>query len=399
MDVEAGHIGRRVREVRSWRRLSLTAAAELAGMSPSYLSLIERGLRPVTKRATLESLAGALRVSPVELTGKPYAPTDTTSSETQAAIAAITDALAGWWIGEIPDSPPRPWAAISADLNDLYVHRAASDYAAQAALVPGLIRDLLATAADPMFRRDALIGLIGTYSASGNIGGRLGFHGLPALAVERIHQAADALDDPVWNAVAAWTRAHLLSGTNRVRQYQLSVVVADMTDTRPEIRGMGNLTAALAAAAQGQEDIAQTHLMEAAALAELIDADVSSWAGNVNLQFGRTNVGIWRVAIGVELGHGARVAEIASTVRPETINRSRQCAFWIDYGRGLIAERKTRERGLAALLRAEHLAPQQVRTNVFMREAVTDLLGTARREAGERELRGLAYRMGVHPAG
>jgi len=399
MDVAEGHIGRRVREVRSWRRLSLTAAAELAGMSASYLSLIERGLRPVTKRSTLESLARALRVSPAELTGKPYAPTDPTSSDTHAAIPAITDALSGWWIGEIPDSPPRPWPEISADLDRLYAHRATSDYAAQAALVPGLIRDLLAAVADPEHRRVALIGLIGTYYSGGMIGGRLGFHGMPALGVEQMRKAAEELDDPAWNGIAAWARAHLMSGANRRRQYELATAVADTTGARPEVRGMGNLTAALAAAAQGQDDTAQTHLMEAASHAESIEADVSQWSGNVDLQFGRTNVGIWQVAIGVELGHGARVAEVASTVRPETINRSRQCAFWLDYGRGLLAERKTRERGLAAMLRAEKLAPQQVRTNVFAREAVTGLLTTSQREAGGRELRGLAYRMGIPPTG
>lgn len=396
MDVAEGHIGRRVREVRSWRRLSLTAAAELAGISPSYLSLIERGLRPVTKRATLESLAQALRVSPVELTGKPDA---AANSETHAAIPAITDALSGWWIGEIPDAPARAWDEISADLARLYQHRATSNYAAQAALVPGLIRDLLATVADPTHRREALIGLIGTYYSGGMIGGRLGFHGMPALGVEQMHKAAEELGDPAWSGIAAWARAHMMSGANRARQYQLAVAVADTADARPEVRGMGNLTAALAAAAQGQEDTAQTHLVEAASHAESIDADVSEWSGNVNLQFGRTNVGIWRVAIGVELGHGAQVAEIASTVHPETINRSRQCAFWLDYGRGLIAERKTQERGLAALVRAEKLAPQQVRTNPFAREAVTGLLTTSRRAAGGRELRALATRIGINPAG
>jgi hypothetical protein len=112
------------------------------------------------------------------------------------------------------------------------------------------------------------------------------------------------------------------------------------------------------------------------------------------MQFGRT---IWRVAIGVELGHDARVAEIASTVRPDPVNRVRQTAFWIDYGRGLLAERTTRERGLIALLRAEKLSPQQVRNNVFAREATTNLLAGSRREAGGRELRGLAHRMGISP--
>ena len=108
---------------------------------------------------------------------------------------------------------------------------------------------------------------------------------------------------------------------------------------------------------------------------------------------------LWRVAIGVELGHGGQVAEIASTVRPDTISRSRQAAFWVDYGRGLLAERKTREHGLSALLRAEELAPQQVRNNVFVRETVADLLGSARRDAGGRELRGFAWRLGIAPTG
>jgi transcriptional regulator with XRE-family HTH domain len=396
VDTEDGHVGRRVREVRTWRRLSLTATAELAGMSASYLSLIERGLRPVTKRVTLESLAQALRVSPAELTGKPYAPTDRASSETHAAIAAITDALAGWWIGEVPDSPRRSWRDVSADLYRLiHTLQPNSDYTASAILLPGLIRDLLTAVAESEHRRAALAGLIDAYYAAGAVTGRFGFAGLPTLAVERMRQTAGELDDPVWSSFVDYSRAQFLSGTNRARQYELARMAAEMTDSRPEIRGMANLTAALAAAAQGQEDTAQTHLTEAGLLAELIDADVSPWAGNVTMQFGRTNVGIWRVAIGAELGHGAQVAEIASTVHPENTSRKRQTAFWIDYGRALVTERKTRERGLAALLHAEKLSPQQVHNNVFVREAVISLLTTARRDAGGRELRGLSYRLGI----
>lgn len=88
-------IGRRLGEVRAWRGLSLRAAAELAGFSASYLSMIERGLRPVDKRSTLEALANALRVAPSELTGTPYPPTDTASSEAHAAISALRRALVG----------------------------------------------------------------------------------------------------------------------------------------------------------------------------------------------------------------------------------------------------------------------------------------------------------------
>jgi transcriptional regulator with XRE-family HTH domain len=380
--------------------MSLTATAGLAGISAPYLSLIERGLRPVTKRQLLESLAQALRVSPGELTGQPYAPSDPVSIESLAQVAALNDVVTGWWVDEIPDldGPARPWPLVAASLTRLTtVLRPSSDYAAQSALLPRLIRELLTAAAEPEHRTAALIGLLDSYQATANVARRLGIAGLPTVAVERMRQAAEELDDPVYTTFARWARAHALSGTNRTRQYELAVTVADDEKARPEVRGMANLTAALACAAQAQGDMATTHLAEAAALAELIEVDVSPWPLNCNMQFGRTNVGIWRVAIGVELGHGAKVAEIASTVHPETITKSRAAAFYIDYGRGLLAERKTRDRGLAALIHAEKLAPQQVRNNVFVRENVADFLGTARRDAGGRELRGLAWRLGIAP--
>jgi hypothetical protein len=105
------------------------------------------------------------------------------------------------------------------------------------------------------------------------------------------------------------------------------------------------------------------------------------------------------MAIAVELGDGGRVTEIAPKVRLGNIALSRQVWFFIDYARGLISERRTRDRGLTALLKAESLAPQQFRNNEFAREAVASLLHTARRDAGGRELRGLAWRMGVAPTG
>jgi transcriptional regulator with XRE-family HTH domain len=398
VDSDEAHIGRRVREVRMWRGLSVAAVAGLAGISAPYLSMIERGQRPVTKRALLEGLARALRVSPVELTGKPYAPTDVTSNESHAAMAAVEDALVSWWIGEVPDVPVRPWPDIQADVDRLmFTLFPAAELAEEGALLPGLIRDLLAAAAEPGCRRDALIGLMSAYYATHHVTANLGFHRMPAVAIERMRQVAEELDDPVWHGLVGWVRAEAIGCTNRARQYELAVRTADTArGLRPEIGGMANLTAAMAAAARGDEDTAQMHLREAAVIAGPMAAEASPW---MQLQFGRTNVGIWSVAIGVELGHGARVAEGAAAVRPQTITPARQAYFWADYGRGLVAERTTRERGIAALLRAEQLAPQLIRNNVYVREAVSNLLSSARRDAGGRELRGLAWRMGLAPIG
>lgn len=393
MVVEHAHIGRRVREIRTWRDMSLSATAGLAGLSVSYLSMIERGQRAVTKRAVLEAIAAALRVPPTQLTAEPETAARVVAD---AAMAAFTDVLSGWWIGEVPDCSPRPLPELLADVRMLSTFRAVSDYESQATMLPGLIRELLVTASRPG-GRDVLVPLISAYWAVGAVAGRWNLLGLPALATDRIARVAERLEDPVWIAAAAWMRAHMLSGTNRSRQYDLAVAAVDMAPAaQPETRGMSHLTAALAAAAQGQADVAETHLNEAADLAERLDVDVSPWALGM-MNFGRTNVGIWRVSIGVELGHGPRDAAIAPGL--EAITPSRQGAFWIDYGRALLAERKTRDAGAQALLRAEQLVPQQVRSNVWVREAVTNSLAAERRAAGGRELRGLAMRLGVAPTG
>ncbi len=46
-------IGRRVREVRAWRRMTQKAVADLAGISEGYLSKIEHGQSPLDRRSLI----------------------------------------------------------------------------------------------------------------------------------------------------------------------------------------------------------------------------------------------------------------------------------------------------------------------------------------------------------
>jgi transcriptional regulator with XRE-family HTH domain len=390
-------LGQRLRELRSWRQLSVRAMAELSGISFGYYAKIERGEKPVDSRQLLEAFASTLRVSPAELAGKPYAPTDAAGEKTRAALTSIEDVLTGWSIGEAPDRREVPWQVIAANLTRLKgVLRPRADFSGQAEMLPGLIRQLLAAATEPDHRQAALNGLLEAYKSAAYLAHDLGTPGLPTLAVERMRQAAEQLDDPTQRAEVMWRRAHLLSGANRSRQYELAAQVADATDAMPHLRGMANLTAALASASLGRPVDAATHLDEADAIAHHIDTDDQPWRLT---DFGRTNVAIWRVAIGVELGEGSRVAEVATRVRLSDVPPHRQAAFWMDYGRGLLTERTSRERGVAALLQAERIAPQKTRNNVFVRQAVAGMLGSARNDAAGREIRGLAWRLGVAPTG
>jgi transcriptional regulator with XRE-family HTH domain len=120
-------VGRRLREIRLWRGLSLRAVAELAGFSAAYLSLIERGERPVDKRSTLEALAAALRVAPSEL-GSAFPPAGRSDelAEARTNLSRIEEALTDIEVGE--GDVTEPWLAIGRRLDELAAARLRNDY-------------------------------------------------------------------------------------------------------------------------------------------------------------------------------------------------------------------------------------------------------------------------------
>jgi transcriptional regulator with XRE-family HTH domain len=384
--------------------LSLREAAGVAGLSVSSWGQVERGEKPVTSRHMLEAMARALRVHPTELTGQPWAPQDLVSSEAHAGLIGIEVALERYELGTDPDLTVAAWPQIAADLErlDKLLHYSA-DYAAQGELTPALLGQLHgAYVRMPDYRREVLLGLISAYSSAATVTKRLGVRGLPTLAARAVAQCAQALDDPLWLSYAAWLRGAATGQLDRIAQYRRCVAAAQTLTSQLnssdalQASGMLHLSAALAAAVQADHDTATTHLQEASVLAGRMDTEVGTWA---NLWFGPTNVGIWHTSLAVELGEHGHAVEAAKAVHPELLPNSRQAQFWAELGRALIATKKTREKGIRVLLHADHLAPQLIRHDVFVREAIADLLRQARRDAGGRELRGLAWRMGVAPIG
>lgn len=399
MDDQGPNIGRRMREIRTWRGMSQATLAQLAGFSAMYVSYIERGERTVDKRRTLEAFASALRVSPSELTGTPWEQ-NPDGAEAHAAVLALEAALEGTALGEDPGGPVRDWQAILADIDRLSELRKRGDYAAQGDLVPDLLTELHAAYVRlPAQRERVLRGLIDCYSATAWITRRLGGRGLPLLAARIAQTCADELGSIEWRGYATWLRSQVAGPLSRRQQYQRAVSMADQLIANLgsadvlQVYGMLHLSAAVAAAAQSDRETSETHLGEAAAVAHRMDGPVGEFA---HMWFGMANVGVWRTAIAVEFSEPGKVIELARGVDVEAIpSPTRRAAFYIDVGRSMLKERATREAGLATLMRAEGLAPQRLRTDVFTREAVADQLRRARRDAIGRELRGLAYRMGI----
>ncbi|MGH3781953.1 MAG: helix-turn-helix domain-containing protein [Pseudonocardiaceae bacterium] len=402
---EATGLGRRVRELRCWRRLTLREAAGLAGLSFSFWGQVERGEKPVATRRTLEAMAEALRVHPAELTGQPWTPQDPAGADMGATLMGIETALERYELGTDPGLTVRDWPQIQADLDRLVtITHATSDHASMGELASVLLGELHGRyLRRPQQRREVLLALMMAYTSAVWSAKRLGDRGLPILAARAVQQCAETLEDPVWLGYAAWLRDNATGQLDRAAHYQRSVGAAQTLTSKlgssdaVQACGMLHLSAALAAGAQADHDSVATHLNEASALADRMDTEVGTWA---NLWFGPTNVGIWRTSVAVEIGEHGKALEAAKTVHPELLpGHVRQAEFWADVGRALVAGKKTRDKGVRVLLHAEELAPQRIRHDLLVREVVAGLLRQARRDAGGRELRRLAWRMGIAPVG
>ncbi|MFE3229831.1 helix-turn-helix domain-containing protein [Nocardia sp. NPDC059228] len=403
-DIEPNDTGRRLREIRAWRGQSLEVTAGLAGISFGYLGKLERGDVPLSNRRTLEALARALRVAPSEFSPAPWHadPPDATEAA-HAGLVEVENALDAYELGEDPGLPVREWPAVAADLARLgELSQGSADYAAQAALMPGLLGELHAAyVRTPQLRREVLLGMITCYASATWTTKRLGGRGLPLLAARAAQQCADMLESPAWKGFTTWLRGDATGGLSRPEQYRRAMRCADELTPHlddPEViqaYGMLHLSAALASAVQGDRDATTTHLDEARSIAARLDTEAGTFG---RMWFGTPNVGIWAASIGLELGDGAKVAEQARTVNVAAIpSPSRQAEFYMEVGRAMLTDHRRREQGVAVLMRAESLAPQRVHADVFTREAVADVLRAARRDAGGRNLRGLAWRLGIAP--
>jgi len=177
-------IGQRLREIRYWRGKSLRVVAELAGVSESYLSRLERGERQVDRRSLLEALAAALEVAPGELTGAHELTSAEGMGEVHAAVVALRVALADNALDDPADDAARPWPELVETLHKVNSQlRPAADYAGMGLVLPNLITDLHAVAvSDPTHRRDALGGLLDVYTAVTFTAKHLGEPDLAAVA-------------------------------------------------------------------------------------------------------------------------------------------------------------------------------------------------------------------------
>jgi hypothetical protein len=207
-------------------------------------------------------------------------------------------------------------------------------------------------------------------------------------------QAAENRDELTTLGLALWGDGLVMLAAGDFALARAELDAVTMTTNSPEsmqLAGMLALCRSLVAAADKRPADVEAVLDYASELAEHTGEGNAYWLG-----FGPTNVALWRMAAALEAGDHERVATIAERLNPRVHpNRSRQAAYWIDYGRALARLRGRQDDAVIASHRSETLSPLHMQRNPFVREVLAELLSRSRRDAVGRELRGMAYRAGL----
>jgi transcriptional regulator with XRE-family HTH domain len=377
-------IGTTIRRLRRWRGLSLEQAAGLAGLSKGYLSKIENGRSPVDRRSTLVAIAGALRVSLVDITGDGLEIRDPMADST---IPEIRQALLNTDL-DGTETPRGELAALVSETQLLAAMRQANLDAEVGQRLPALLTALHTHARHP----DGLRALVTATHTTALLTKGLGAPELSWIAADRGYEAATRLGEPAWIALAEFARTQALSALGAyLRADKLARRALDtVPDDALDVRGALTLTAGFTATVLGTDD-PDAALAEAAGLAEHVDD------GNRHyLLFSPANVVLWRISSALERGDHATAAALADTINPAELPiDSRRTAYLIERARALYGLRRPDEDVVRLLLQAEKLGPIRTRANPFAREIIATMVARTRRESVGREARGMASRMGL----
>jgi transcriptional regulator with XRE-family HTH domain len=394
-------MGERIRLFRLSRGMTQEQLSGLADVSASWLSKAERGI-PVDRRmGPLSRIAGVLAVSVAELTEQRVArrsDPDVRGGELDALRRALLRGTPAARVEETVDL--RRLVDDAAETGRL---RQGCQYSALGAILPRLVaqgeqarREL--PGQDRISACDALATIYGSASW---LCEQVGEIELAAVAVALATRVAEEAGSPTLEGMIACRRSLVLMRMGEETQaLDVAMAAAHEIESAPRtasadeiaVHGSLLLDSALAAARTGDAPSAWRLLTEAERNANRYGLDRVF----IGTAFSLGNVLLYGIYVALELGD-ARVA----TRRAEGLDLSRLPAamkhvhslYWIAAARARASMRKSDD-ALDALLRAEQIAPERVRHDVFARDIVRELVHGKRRSVAP-QLRGLAGRLGM----
>ncbi len=400
---EPVEIGRRARVIRRHRG-SVEVVAGLAGMSGQDLSMLESGECRFTRRGRIEDLANAIGCPITVLTGQPYLPVDRASADALAVVPGIREAILCTTLEEPFERPSRPVAELAQGAQRAHEHLDQDRYAAAGRGLGTLLSELHRRGAeDADVRSEALAALVTACHVAATIAGMIGYHDLALSAGRRGLDAATRLGDPVVLGLARFTWAHtwINVGARPQAEKANALALAELgtvadpaaADTgAAELLGMHHLLAATLAARAGRAGDADEHLDQARTLAAR-----TGERNTAMLHFGPTNVALWTLSVGADLGEGPRDYE---RVHRDPLDvqrlrsRERTGSYHFDAARALTQHGGDRDdEAIRHLDLADRAAPVRMRNDPITRELTEELTQRARRYL--REVDSLLDRFGL----
>ena len=378
-------LGRKIAAERRRRGLSQPELARMIDRSVAWVSQVERGVRRIDRMSVLETLASALDVPLAELAAE--AP----------VVAAVTEELPAAGDLRLVLSGVHSLRAMlnghhSPGLESLRVRAGkawelahAGRYADLTDLLRGLIPDLeTAARALPEAERPEVFELMAAaYQACSAALDKLGEPEAAWIAADRAMSAAERAGNPLLVAAGAFRLVFVfMSARHYAQAEETARTAADALwhladDGIPEamsLWGALTLQRAVVAARTGDGDTAYAHLDRARDIA----VRLGPGRNDFNTEFGPANVGLFEVAVAVELGDAGRALRAAGSVDITGMSPER---------RAQVGEAVT------ALRQAEDITPELVHGHYLARQLVSDLLTMQDPPLGE--LHELSVRLGV----
>jgi transcriptional regulator with XRE-family HTH domain len=392
-------LGRKIAAERHRRGLSQPELARMIDRSVAWVSQVERGVRKVDRMSVLETLAAALEVPLAELAAE--APVVAATAEEPPGAAGLRLVLSGAYslrvmlngrhspaVSTLRTRSRKAW-----DLTH------AGRYTELVGLLGSLVPDLeTAARALPEPRRPEVFELMAaTYQACSAALAKLGEPEAAWIAADRAMAAAERAGNPMLVAAGAFRLVFVFIAARHYDQGEETArtaadalqAMADQGDAAAiSLWGALTLQRAVIASRVNDPDAAYGHLVQAARAA----ARLGEGPNDYNTEFGPANVGLYEIAVAVELGDAGRALRTAATVDTTGLSAERRARMLIDVARAYAQRRQVNE-AVVAMRQAEDITPEQVRGHELARQLVSDLL--TMQDPPSRELRELAGRVGA----
>jgi hypothetical protein len=264
-------------------------------------------------------------------------------------------------------------------------------------LLRGLVPDLETAARTlPESRRTEVFELMAaTYQACSAALAKLGEPEAAWIAADRAMAAAERTGNPMLVAAGAFRLVFVFLTARHYEQAEETArTAADALQPMADqggpqamsLWGALTLQRAITASRANDPDAAYQHLEQARQIADRLGGGRNDY----NTEFGPANVSLYEIAVAVELGDAGRAVRTAATVDTAGLSAERRARMLIDVARAHAQRRQVGE-AIAALLQAEAITPEQVRTHDLVHQLVSDLL--TMQDPPSRELRDLAGRL------